>query len=157
MGASGGQQEYQNAVPQAGAAYASSGFQDDLVQAELFLGLATNSSDLINEASQRYIQNQLGGRGGVFNWDSKIPGLAVLFSQIASTRSDLAGNLTGWQTEAERYFDDIVGAKSASGAAVTDGKLDEFVFWDTLLKGRRFQVVYSGITATLTKRVSIPL
>lgn len=111
-----------------GDAYGSSGFQDDLVSAELFLGLATNSSDLINQASQRYLQNQLGGRGGVFNWDSKTPGLAVLFSQIATTRSDLAGNLTGWQTEAERYFDDIVNDKSVSDASMTDGKVDDFEF-----------------------------
>ncbi|KLO10154.1 family 9 glycosyl hydrolase [Schizopora paradoxa] len=121
--ASGGQQVYQNAVPEVADAYSSSGFQDDMVAAELFLGLATNSSDLIEQASQRYLQNQLGGSGGVFNWDSKTPGLAVLFSQIATTRSDLAGNLTGWQTEAERYFDDIVNDKSSSDASLTGGGL----------------------------------
>jgi hypothetical protein len=44
----------------------------------------------------------------VFNWDSKTPGLAVLFAQLANSGASYAGNLSGWQAESERYFDTIL-------------------------------------------------
>ncbi|KAI0265157.1 family 9 glycosyl hydrolase [Gloeopeniophorella convolvens] len=113
-GAAGGQQTYQTAVPQAGEAYASSGFGDDLAIAALLLAAATNSSDLYTQAEGFYTQYGLGGQDAVFNWDSKTPGLAVLFAQLANASAPFAGNLSGWQAEAERYFDRILSGAGPS-------------------------------------------
>jgi len=100
---------YQTSVPAAGEAYASSTYQDELTMAALFLASAENSTALYEEAEGYYKTFGLGGYDGVFNWDSKTPGLAVLFSQLAQT--GLGGNMSKWQAEAERYFDNIVNKK----------------------------------------------
>ncbi|TFY80816.1 hypothetical protein EWM64_g3196 [Hericium alpestre] len=119
--ASGGQQTYQTAVPQAGTAYASSSYGDELALAALMLAWASNSSSLYSEALGYYQQYNLGGQDAVFNWDSKTPGLAVLFAQLAVADPSLAGNLSGWQSEAERYFDRIV--NNQGPATLTKGGL----------------------------------
>lgn len=108
VNASGGQQTYQTAVPQAGIAYPSSSYGDELAMAALLLSWATNSSDYYSQAEGYYKQYALGGTDSVFNWDSKTPGLAVLFAQLANAGVTFAGNLSGWQAEAERYFDRIL-------------------------------------------------
>jgi endoglucanase len=108
VNATGGKQTYQTAVPQAGLAYASSSYGDDLAIAALFLAWATNSSDYYSQAEAYYAQYSLGGQKKVFNWDSKTPGLAVLFAQLANSGASFAGNLSGWQAESERYFDNIL-------------------------------------------------
>lgn len=108
VNASGGKQTYQSAVPQAGIAYSSSSYGDDLTMAALFLAWATNSSDYYSHAETYYAQYSLRGKDNVFNWDSKTPGLAVLFAQLANSGASYAGNLSGWQAESERYFDRIL-------------------------------------------------
>ena len=108
VNASGGKQTYQTAVPQAGIAYSSSSYGDELAMAALFLAWATNSSDHYSQAEKIYAQYSLRGKDVVFNWDSKTPGLAVLFAQLANTGASYAGNLSGWQAESERYFDRIL-------------------------------------------------
>jgi hypothetical protein len=108
VNASGGKQTFQTALPQAGIAYSSSTFGDDLTMAALFLAWATNSSDYYSQAETYYAQYSLGGQNDVFNWDSKTPGLAVLFAQLANSGASYAGNLSGWQAESERYFDRIL-------------------------------------------------
>lgn len=100
---------YQTSVPQAGTAYASSSYQDELTMAALFLANAENSTERFQTAEAYYDEFELGGYDGVFNWDSKTPGLAVLFSQIA--KSGLGGNMSKWQDESERYFDKIINKK----------------------------------------------
>ena len=72
----------------------------------------TNSTSLYQTAENYYQRYKLGDQNGVFNWDSKTPGLAVLFAQIAQSSSQLGGNPENWQAEAERYFDNIVKSKS---------------------------------------------
>jgi endoglucanase len=101
-------QTYQSAVPQAGIAYASSSYGDELAMAALLLAWATNSSTYYSQAENYYKQYSLGGSNEVFNWDSKTPGLAVLFAQLANANVSFAGNLSGWQAESERYFDRIL-------------------------------------------------
>jgi len=118
VNATGGKMTYQTSVPRASASYASSGFGDDLTLGALFLSLAENSPARFQEASSLYQQYKLGGQDGVFNWDSKTPGLAVLFAQIAQSSPDFSGDLSSWQSEAERYFDRIV-----SGGGLTPGGL----------------------------------
>jgi endoglucanase len=108
VNASGGKQTYQTAVPQAGIAYSSSSYGDELTIAALFLAWATNSSDYYSQAEAYYAQYSLRGENSVFNWDSKTPGLAVLFAQLANSGASYAGNLSGWQAESERYFDRIL-------------------------------------------------
>lgn len=45
----------------------------------------------------------------MFNWDSKTPGIAVLFAQMEDAGGmGGTGNLSVWRDEAERYFDHIV-------------------------------------------------
>ncbi|KAH9994083.1 glycoside hydrolase family 9 protein [Russula compacta] len=108
VNASSGMQTYQTAVPQAGIAYASSSYGDDLVMAALLLAWATNSSDYYSQAEGFYNQYSLRGKDVTFNWDSKTPGLAVLFAQLANAGTSFAGNLSSWQAESERYFDHII-------------------------------------------------
>ncbi|KAG9317611.1 glycoside hydrolase family 9 protein [Chiua virens] len=109
--------EYQDSVPDAGKAYASSGFGDELAIAALFLSLATNSSSLYKVAQSYYGEYNLSDYQGPFNWDTKTPGIPVLFAQIAQSNPAF-GNLSTWQSEAETYFDQVVygGGKGYSTA-----------------------------------------
>ena len=99
--------EYQKSVPEGGDAYPSSGFGDELAIAALFLSWATNSPSLYEEAQSYYSQYSLSGYQGVFNWDTKTPGIPVLFAQIAQANPTL-GNISTWQDQAEMYFDVVV-------------------------------------------------
>ncbi|SJL02072.1 related to Family 9 glycosyl hydrolase [Armillaria ostoyae] len=108
VSASGGQVVYQNSVPAVAESYASSSYGDDLTLAALFLAWATNSTTLYEQAENYYSSFGLSGQDGVFNWDSKTPGLAVLFAQIAQSGSSIGSNASGWQEEAERYFDGVI-------------------------------------------------
>ncbi len=76
--------------------------------AALFLAWATNSSDYYSQAEGYYRQYSLGGNDSIFSWDSKTPGVAVLFAQLANSRVPFSSNFSGWQSEAEWYFDRIV-------------------------------------------------
>lgn len=112
--ATGGLETYQTSVPAVADAYPSSSYNDELALAALFLSLATNSTPLYRQAETYYEQFDLAGQDGVFNWDSKTPGLAVLFAQVAQASPNLGGNISSWQVEAERYFDRIVNRKGPS-------------------------------------------
>lgn len=112
--ATGGQKVYQKSVPVVKESYASSSFDDELTIAALFLAWAQKSSSLYQEAQNYYDQFSLKGQDAVFNWDSKTSGIAVLFAQIAQSDAGIGGNLSSWQAEAERYFDNIINKKSGS-------------------------------------------
>lgn len=101
---------YQTSVPTSADAYGSSSYTDELVLAQLFLGLASNSSEDVETAQSMYGQFKLGGGDSVFNWDSKTPGLAVLGVQLAE--SGRGGNRQEWAEEAEQYFDRILNGSS---------------------------------------------
>lgn len=133
---------YQTSVPAAGIAYPSSTYQDELTLAALFLASAENSTQRYGEAEEYYSTFELGGYDGVFNWDSKTPGLAVLFSQLA--KAGLGGNMRKWQAEAERYFDNTVDEKGPG--FLTNGQ-----YGDPAIKKHQImgvQVDYYGIMAT---------
>lgn len=119
--ATGGQQTYQTSVPEAGTAYASSSYGDELAISALMLAWASNSSDRYEEAVGYWQDYGLSGQDQVFNWDSKGPGFAVLAAQLALVEPGLVGNLTGWQSEAESYFDTIVNGTGRSSQ--TDGNV----------------------------------
>ncbi|KAJ7276266.1 9 glycosyl hydrolase [Mycena haematopus] len=121
VNATGGQKTYQSSVPAVADAYGSSGFGDDLTIAALFLAWATSSSALYQQAQQYFQQYQLTNSDAVFNWDSKTPGIYVLFAQIAQSSAGLGGSLSTWQTECERYFDLIV--NNDGGAFLTNDGL----------------------------------
>ncbi|KAH7914309.1 glycoside hydrolase family 9 protein [Hygrophoropsis aurantiaca] len=123
---------YQNSVPQAGEAYASSGYGDELTLAALFLAWATNSTQAYNQAQSYWNQYSLAGYNGVFNWDTKTPAIPILAAQIAnaSPTTALGANLSAWQTEAERYLDGIVygggnGYLTRGGLLWYDGDSDD--------------------------------
>ncbi len=97
VNASGGQQTYQTALPGVQTAYPSSSYDDELAMAALLLAWATNSSDYYSQADGYYRQYFLGVTDSIFNWDSKTPGLAVLFAQLANANVTFAGNLSSWQ------------------------------------------------------------
>ena len=127
MNAEGGQQVYQEAVPEIADAYGSSSYQDELTMAALFLSLASNSSSLYSDAENYYSQFSLGGRHDSYNWDSKTPGLAVLFSKIATFHSSIGGNLDKWRSEAENYFDDILeNGEKTKGVPLHGRAIDQF-------------------------------
>lgn len=112
------QQTYQTAVPSVGDAYASSGFEDEIAIAELFLSLADNSTDFYKGASQTYQKNGLDdhlSNDAVFNWDEKAPGVAILGAQIAKAYPSLASGVdVEWKDDAEDYLDRIVNQKGRS-------------------------------------------
>ncbi|EJD00966.1 Six-hairpin glycosidase [Fomitiporia mediterranea MF3/22] len=117
--ASGGQTLYQNSVPTIARSYPSSDYHDELTMAALFLAVATNSADYYNQAENYYKNSQI-DKDDTFNWDTKTPGIVVLFSKFASSNPDIGGDFSRWQGEAEKYFDGIVNGKSGS---LTDGGL----------------------------------
>lgn len=121
INATAGLQTYQTSVPEAGTAYASSSYGDELAISALMLAWASNSSDRYEEAVGYWQDYGLSGQDQVFNWDSKGPGFAVLATQLSLVEPGLVGNLTGWQSEAENYFDTIVNGTGRSSQ--TDGKL----------------------------------
>nr|ODN85568.1 endoglucanase [Cryptococcus depauperatus CBS 7841] len=110
-------------------AYASSGYQDDLTLSALSLAAATNDSRYYLDAYNNYVQYGLSGRQAVWNWDSQIPAIYVLFAEVAKARPGLAegagldSNLTGWQKEAERFFDAVVGGNLETGHLTKGGLL----------------------------------
>lgn len=146
---------YSTSVPPAAASYASSGFGDDLTIAALFLALAENSPSRYQEASSLYQQYNLGGQDGVFNWDSKTPGLAVLFAQIAQSSPDSSGDLSSWQSEAERYFDHILakGGLTPGGLLYYNGDSDEASL-NPALNGAMLMARYAQIATTPSKKSS---
>ncbi|KAG6332985.1 hypothetical protein ID866_6101 [Astraeus odoratus] len=113
---------YQDSVPDAGIAYASSGYGDELAIAALFLSLALNSTSMYQQAETYYSEYNLGGYQGVFNWDTKTPGLPVLFAQITQANPSL-GNYSNWQAAAESYFDGIVYGSSGPSYSTGGGLL----------------------------------
>ncbi|KAJ7228793.1 glycoside hydrolase family 9 protein [Mycena pura] len=121
VNATGGQTTYQSSVPQVAEAYGSSTYGDELAIAALFLAWASNSTGYYQDAQHYFQQYHLSGQNSVFNWDSKTPGIYVLFAQIAQSSSGLGGDLTAWQAECERYFDAIV--NGGSGYLTSDGLL----------------------------------
>lgn len=112
VNATGGHTTYQNSVPAIADAYASSSFQDELTLAALLLSQATNSSQLYQDAVTYYSRFGLAAVDTVLNWDSKGPALPVLFAQLVQSGLGIGGNLTGWQKDAETYFDRIVNGDS---------------------------------------------
>ncbi|KAJ7937183.1 glycoside hydrolase family 9 protein [Mycena leptocephala] len=134
VNATGGQKAYQSSVSAVAESYGSTSYGDDLTIAALFLAWATSSSIYYQEAQQYFQQYKLSGQSGVFNWDSKTPGIYVLFAEIAQSSSGLGGNLATWQAECEKYFDAIV--NNAGPAFLTNGLANFYcIEWTTLLSG----------------------
>ena len=104
---------YQTSVPVVDNSYASSGYGDDLAIAALWLGLAQNDSTLVSQAQGYYDQFQLDTQLGdsVFNWDSVLPGIPILATQIYQSYPQLGGD--GWQSHAESYLDRLTSGKGA--------------------------------------------
>lgn len=104
---------YQTSVPVVQNSYPSSGYGDDLAIAALWLGLAQNDSTLIGQAKGYYDQFQLSTQlqDSVFNWDSVLPGIPILATQIYQSYPQLGGD--NWQSQAEAYLDRVVSGKGA--------------------------------------------
>ena len=104
---------YQTSVPAANNSYPSSGYGDDLAVAALWLGLAQNDSTLVSQAKGYFDQFQLGSQlpDSVFNWDSPLPGIPILGTQIYRSFPQLGGD--GWQSLAEAYLDRLISKKGA--------------------------------------------
>ena len=107
---------YQTSVPAVKDSYPSSGYGDDLAISALWLGLAQNDSTLVGQAKGYFNQFQLDKQleDSVFNWDSVVPGIPILATQIYQSYPELGGD--GWQPQAEAYLDRVVSGKG-------DGKL----------------------------------
>jgi len=111
VNAPGGQKTYQTSAPAVAKSYKSNSYHDELTMAALFLAWATNSTSLYQQAEGYYSKFGLAGGDDVFNWDSKTPGLAILFAQITQSPAGIGGNFANWQKEVERYFDTIINQK----------------------------------------------
>lgn len=114
-------------IPDIASAYNGSNYGAPLAEAALALALATNESSYYSDAYSHYQKYNLTGTTRPWTWDSRAPSLYVLFVETAIARPGLAegagldANLTGWQAEAERYFDNIVNLNT-SAVFLTKGK-----------------------------------
>ncbi|KAL1681683.1 glycoside hydrolase family 9 protein [Schizophyllum commune] len=118
--AQGGQRVYSDVVPEVADAYGSSGFEDELTMAALFLSWAKGDDSLFDEARDYWNEYDLGNNlRGVFNWDSKIPGLTILFAQVSNASGH--GNTNDWTQSSENFLDGILDNKN--GAELTKGGL----------------------------------
>ncbi|WWC88048.1 uncharacterized protein L201_002951 [Kwoniella dendrophila CBS 6074] len=130
-------QTYYTSLGQSVAAYASSNWQDDLTLSALSLAIATNNSQYYLDAYNYYVQYAISGLQEVWNWDSSIPAIYVMFAEIATAKPELAQgagldrNLTGWQKETEHFFDSIIDGSfkrsylTKGGLLYFDGDSDE--------------------------------
>ncbi|KNZ73828.1 Endoglucanase E-4 [Termitomyces sp. J132] len=158
VNATGGQKNYQTSVPEIATSYGSSSYTDELTLAALLLSWATNSTSLYQQAEDYYNMFKLSGQNGVFNWDSKIPGLAVLFAQISQSDSSIGGNFSVWRDEAERYFDRIVnkqgpGYLTRDGLLYYDGDSDDASL-NPALNAAMLLTRYAQIASTAAKKAS---
>ncbi|KAF5388139.1 hypothetical protein D9615_000265 [Tricholomella constricta] len=158
VNATGGQKTYQTSVPSIAASYGSSSYTDELTLAALLLSWATNSTSLFHDAEDYYQSFKLAGQNGVFNWDSKTPGLAVLFAQMTQSSSNLGGNLATWQDEAERYFDRIVNNQGPAhmtkgGLLYYDGDSDDASL-NPALNAAMLLTRYAPLATTPDKKAS---
>ncbi|KAG6837971.1 hypothetical protein H0H93_008365 [Arthromyces matolae] len=158
VNATGGQTTYQTSVPAIAKSYGSSSYTDELTLAALLLAWATDSTSLYKQAENYYNNFKLSGQNGVFNWDSKTPGLAVLFSQIAQSNSSIAANLSEWRDEAERYFDNIIdkqgpGYLTRSGLLYYSGDSDDASL-NPALNAAMLLTRYAQIASTPAKKAS---
>ncbi|KAF8165195.1 glycoside hydrolase family 9 protein [Crassisporium funariophilum] len=158
VNATSGRKTYQTSVPQAAASYGSSGYGDELAIAALFLSWATSSTTLYEEAEAHYKKYSLANSNRVFNWDSKTPGLAVLFSQINQASSTIGGNFSTWQDTAESYFDAIVNNKGPAsltkdGLLYYDGDSDAASL-NPALNAAMLLERFAPLTSTAEKRVA---
>ncbi|KAL1413821.1 hypothetical protein Q8F55_001605 [Vanrija albida] len=112
---------FSESVPEVGDAYVSTGWNDTLAVAALTLAAATNDSAYYADAYNTYVKYNMTAYRGAWCWEGRTPALYVLFAEIASARPTLAAgaglgtNLTGWQAEAEAYFDYIVAGNNGTG------------------------------------------
>lgn len=114
------QVSFATSIPAVASAYGSSGWGDDMALAALSLALATNQSRYYADAYRWYGRYSLTGTSFVYNWDSKTPAVFVLFVEAARANPSLARgaglavNETGWQREAENYFDRVINGQTTN-------------------------------------------
>lgn len=152
---------FTSTLPAVNNVYPSSGYQDELVLGAFMLGAATNSSTLISQAISWYESAGLSGADNVFNWDSKGPGMAIMFAQLASAQPQLFPNsysLSHWQSEAENYFDLIIGGSGRGrltngGLLYYDGDSDEASL-NPALNAAMLMLHYAPIATSNDKRSS---
>src|SRR5258707_10639804 len=122
-------QVYTQSLPKSvGSSYPSSGYEDDLVLASLFLAAASLQSpssyqyknisnpdgpaDYYYQGAMNLFKNSsLAGGNGALNWDSKVPALGVLGAQVSSIHEPWQNTKSFWVNEAERYLDNVVDGK----------------------------------------------
>lgn len=117
------QQVYQTAVPAVASSYGSSGYEDDLVLAGLFLSVATPGGNSTAYAAAKQLwDSDFKGKGqtsGVLNWDGKAPMLPVLGAQIVEAYANVvgagSGDLDDFRSVAETYLDGVVAEKLTRG------------------------------------------
>lgn len=119
-------QLYQQSVPTAGDAYASSGYMDELAIAAMFLALSetgSNASSYYTDSVKWYYSGSLAsllqpGQETVFNWDSKTPGVPLLGVALANAYPNVVSGsnttLSTWQTALENYFNVFINKNGRS-------------------------------------------
>ncbi|KAG9088252.1 hypothetical protein FRC07_012626, partial [Ceratobasidium sp. 392] len=150
---------FTSTIPAVKDVYPSSGYQDELVLSALMLGAATNSSTLISQALSWYQSAGLSGVDNVFNWDSKGPGVAIMFAQLAKAQPQLfpsSSSLSDWQKESENYLDQIANGKSrgtltSGGLLYYDGDSDEASL-NPALNAAMLMLHYAPIATSNDKR-----
>ncbi|KAF0300354.1 Endoglucanase E-4 [Amphibalanus amphitrite] len=80
--------KYQDAIPNAGKFYSSSGYGDELAWAAAWLYRATNDQTYLDKAKGFFQEfSDLSGRPSEFSWDSKHAGVQLLMYQLTGESS----------------------------------------------------------------------
>ncbi|CBQ68070.1 probable Family 9 glycosyl hydrolase [Sporisorium reilianum SRZ2] len=106
-------QVYTAVQPVAGQSYPSSGYQDDLAFAGLWMALAKGDASYVNQALTFYPNgtNAFASVNAALNWDQKTAALPVLATQMAQHNTSFGLSMSRFQNDAESYFDRLTQGK----------------------------------------------
>ncbi|CAN8318453.1 unnamed protein product [Cochlearia groenlandica] len=120
---------YQNSIPNAGAFYASSGFEDELLWAAAWLHRATNDPSYLGYLTQA---SNIGGPRTVFSWDDKFLGAQVLVAKLAlEGKVKTIGKVAEYKSMAEQFICNCA-QKGSNNVKKTRGGLLWFLPWNNL-------------------------
>ncbi|XP_042067167.1 endoglucanase 13-like [Salvia splendens] len=119
---------YQNSIPVAGQFYSSSGYEDELLWAAVWLRQATNDNkylEFIKSANS-------GGTRGMFSWDDKYAGAQVLVAkEILLGKLSKSEKLEQYKKGAEEFMCNCI-QKGNSNVKRSNGGLLWFLPWSNL-------------------------
>ncbi|EXB55167.1 Endoglucanase 13 [Morus notabilis] len=120
---------YQNSIPEAGKIYASSGYEDEMLWAAIWLHRATNKKTYLD-----FLENaeNTGGTRSSFSWDDKFVGAQVLVAKLVLEGKISAEDVWGdYKDQAEAFICSCI-QKADNNVKKTPGGLLWFLPWNNV-------------------------